>query len=86
MREACVESADVGTDCFCWLNGVTPTDEPLPAGCMEAAQIVMAVPSSLKISTVVHKPENMTQEVCPNACAGRTHLSPAALLLARRWC
>ena len=34
MPEACEDMA-VGIDCFCMLDGVTPTSEPLPAGCME---------------------------------------------------
>ena len=45
MDEACTD-ATFGTDCKCMINGVEST---LPIGCMESAQIVMAVPSSLEL-------------------------------------
>ena len=62
MPTAC-EDAAVGIDCFCYLDGVTPTTEPLPAGCMDSGELAMAVPSSRELPLTVVKPGNITQEV-----------------------
>ena len=62
MPAAC-EDVAVGIDCFCFLDGVTPTTEPLPAGCMNSGELAMSVPSSLELPLVVVKPANVTQEV-----------------------
>ena len=55
MPAAC-EDAAVGIDCFCFLGGVTPTTEPLPAGCIDSGEIAVAVPSSLELAIVAKKP------------------------------
>ena len=62
MSAAC-EDVTVGIDCFCFLDGVTPTTEPLPAGCMNSGELAMTVPSSLELRLDVEKPGNVTQEV-----------------------
>ena len=62
MPAAC-EDVAVGIDCFCFLDGVTPTTEPLPAGCLNSGELAMSVPSSLELPLVVVKPANATQEV-----------------------
>ena len=62
MPAAC-DDVTVGIDCFCFLDGVTPTTEPLPAGCMNSGELAMSVPSSLELPLVVVKPGNVTQEV-----------------------
>ena len=63
MPEACTDVA-VGTECYCWLNGEEPTSDPLPTGCMESAQLEIAVPSSLEITLNAMKPADVSQEVC----------------------
>ena len=62
MPAAC-EDVTVGIDCFCFLDGVTPTTEPLPTGCINSGELAMTVPSSLELPLVVVKPGNLTQEV-----------------------
>ena len=62
MSAAC-EDVTVGIDCFCFLDGVTPTTEPLPAGCMDSGELAMAAPSSRELPLTVVKPGNITQEV-----------------------
>ena len=61
MPEACTDAA-VGTECYCWLNGEEPTTDPLPTGCMESAQLEIAVPSSLEMTLNAMKPGNVSQE------------------------
>ena len=61
MPEACTD-VTVGTECYCWLNGEEPTTDPLPTGCMESAQLEMAVPSSLEMTLNAMKPGNVSQE------------------------
>ena len=62
MSQACTDVA-VGTECYCWLNGEEPTTDPLPTGCMESAQLEVAVPSSLEMTLNAMKPGNVSQEV-----------------------
>ena len=61
MPEACTNAA-VGTECYCWLNGEEPTTDPLPTGCMESAQLEIAVPSTLEMTLIAMKPGNASQE------------------------
>ena len=61
MPSACTNKA-VGIECFCMLDGITLTDEPLPAGCLEMAELKMAVPSLLELAVLVEKPSDVTQE------------------------
>ena len=62
MPAAC-EDVTVGIDCFCFLDGLTPTTDPLPAGCMNSGELAMTVPSSLELWLDVEKPDTVTQEV-----------------------
>ncbi len=56
---ACAD-ASIGTDCICLIDGV---EQQMPIGCMESAQIVMAVPSSLELRLLATKPDNLMQEM-----------------------
>ena len=75
MSAAC-DDATVGIDCFCFLDGVTPTTEPLPAGCMNSGELAMTVPSSLELRLDVEKPGNATQEA--RAARIKTERAPVA--------
>ena len=75
MPAAC-EDTTVGIDCFCFLDGVTPTTEPLPAGCMNSGELAMTVPSSLELRLDVEKPGNATQEA--RAARIKTERAPVA--------
>ena len=90
MPEACTDMT-VGTECYCWLNGEEPTTDPLPTGCMESAQLEIAVPSSLEMTLNAMKPGNVSQE----ARVGVSHTRALAQLTekfapargaVRRWC
>lgn len=62
MAEACEDEA-VGTECYCQLQGVTPTSDPLPIGCMQSAQLAMRVPTKHEVTLLAMKPANVSQEV-----------------------
>ena len=87
MEDAC-EPAAVGLDCFCLLGGVTPTTEPLPAGCMQSGELVVAVPSSLEMTLNAMKPGNVSQEARVGGVSPHPHARTAEKFVpaARRWC
>ena len=82
MPAAC-EDVTVGIDCFCWLDGVTPTTEPLPPGCMDSGELAMAVPSSRELPLAVVKPGSITQEVRAARANRERRESPARVESAR---
>ena len=85
MPAAC-EDVAVGIDCFCFLDGVTPTTEPLPAGCMDSGELAMAAPSSRELPLAVVKPGSITQEVRAARANRERRESPAAQVESAREC
>ena len=62
MPAACDDVA-VGIDCFCLLDGLVRTTEPLPAGCMSSGKLYLDVPSSGTLTMRALKPESASQEM-----------------------
>ena len=68
LEESCTDT-EVGTDCFCFVDGV---EQQFPVGCMESAQIMVPVPSSLSLTMLAAKPENVSTEVVLSNPGGET--------------
>ena len=62
MLDACTD-ATTGTDCYCLLDGSTPTNDLLPVGCMESGTLSVEVPSKRQITLLATKNDEITQEL-----------------------
>ena len=60
MLDACTD-ATTGTDCYCLLDGSTPTNDLLPVGCMESGTLSVEVPSKRQITLLATKNDEITK-------------------------
>lgn len=60
LASSCSDDATVGTDCYCYVDGIATL---FPPDCMESAVLKLTVPSSLRLTLMVEKPTNGSTEL-----------------------